>query len=316
MHLTNNELKKYYFGAYDFAETDDGYLQAFQYSAAQIEYFKHLDEFFYDRCTASTSKTLEFITNATEISFDYKIIWRGSDDTFELTIDGLITQIYYLKDMKDEGRLTFTLPEGNKRAVIYLPADATVLIRDLSINSDSTAPVKSTKILWLGDSITQGYGTLRSAETYVSIANRLLDYDIINQGIGGYVYDKGSLMKMDGYTPDKLIVALGTNQFGDEDLTPIEEYYVRLFEIYGHDIPTLVITPLWRGDVPDGEPTLIKFCDRLKSILKTYPNITIVDGFNLIPHLSEYYLDNLHPNPLGAEVYANNLVNIIRRVGF
>ncbi|MCR4754671.1 MAG: SGNH/GDSL hydrolase family protein [Lachnospiraceae bacterium] len=316
MHLTNNELKKYYFGAYDFAVTDDGYLQAFQYSAAQIEYFKHLDEFFYDRCTASTSKTLEFITTATEISFDYKIIWRGSDDTFELTIDGLITQIYNLKDMKDEGRLTFTLPEGNKRAVIYLPADATVLIKDLSINADATAPVKNTKVLWLGDSITQGYGTLRSAETYVSIANRLLDYDIINQGIGGYVYDKGSLMKMDGYTPDKLIVALGTNQFGDEDLTPIEEYYVRLFEIYGHDIPTLVITPLWRGDVPDGEPTLIKFCDRLKSILKTYPNITIVDGFSLIPHLSEYYLDDLHPNPLGAEVYANNLVNIIRRVGF
>ncbi len=316
MHLTNNELKKYYFGAYDFAVTDDGYLQAFQYSAAQIEYFKHLDEFFYDRCTASTSKTLEFITTATEISFDYKIIWRGSDDTFELTIDGLITQIYYLKDMKDEGRLTFTLPEGNKRAVIYLPADATVLIKDLSINADATAPVKNTKVLWLGDSITQGYGTLRSAETYVSIANRLLDYDIINQGIGGYVYDKGSLMKMGGYTPDKLIVALGTNQFGDKDLTPIEEYYVRLFEIYGQDIPALVITPLWRGDVPDGEPTLIKFCDRLKSILKTYPNITIVDGFNLIPHLSEYYLDDLHPNPLGAEVYANNLVNIIRRVGF
>ena len=123
-------------------------------------------------------------------------------------------------------------------------------------------------------------------------------------------------MKMDGYTPDKLIVALGTNQFGDEDMTPIEEYYVRLFEIYGSNIPTLAITPLWRGDVENGEPALIKFCDKLKSILKSYPNITIVDGFTLIPHLPEYYLDNLHPNPLGAEIYARNLVDIIRRVGF
>lgn len=316
MLLTNNELKKYYFGAYEFAETDDGYLQAFQYSAAQIEYFKNTEEFFYDRCTASTSKTLEFITDATEISFDYKIIWRGSDDTFELTTDGLITQVYYLKDMKDEGHLTFTLPEGNKRAVIYLPADATALIKGFEINADAVPPVKNTKVLWLGDSITQGYGTLRSAETYVSIANRSLNYAIINQGIGGYVYDKGSLMKMDGYTPDKLIVALGTNQFGDEDMTPIKEYYVRLFEIYGNNIPTLVITPLWRGDVPNGEPALIRFCDKLKAILRTYPNITIVDGFTLVPHLPEYYLDNLHPNPLGAEVYANNLVNFIRRVGF
>ena len=40
MVLTNEELKKIYFGAYEFAETEDGYLQAFQYTKDQIEYFK------------------------------------------------------------------------------------------------------------------------------------------------------------------------------------------------------------------------------------------------------------------------------------
>ena len=40
MVLTNDELKKIYFGAYEFGETKDGYLQAFQYSKKQIEYFK------------------------------------------------------------------------------------------------------------------------------------------------------------------------------------------------------------------------------------------------------------------------------------
>ncbi len=39
MVLTNEELKAIYFGAYEFEETDDGYLQAFQYSKKQIEYF-------------------------------------------------------------------------------------------------------------------------------------------------------------------------------------------------------------------------------------------------------------------------------------
>ena len=36
MKLTHDELKKIYFGAYRFSETEDGWLQAFQYSEEQI----------------------------------------------------------------------------------------------------------------------------------------------------------------------------------------------------------------------------------------------------------------------------------------
>ncbi len=60
MKLSNEELKKFYFGAYSFQETEDGYLEAFQYSQAQMEYFKEAAEFWYERCWASTAKTLEF----------------------------------------------------------------------------------------------------------------------------------------------------------------------------------------------------------------------------------------------------------------
>ena len=35
MIVTNEQLKTIYFGAYKFKETDDGYLQAFQYSEKQ-----------------------------------------------------------------------------------------------------------------------------------------------------------------------------------------------------------------------------------------------------------------------------------------
>ncbi|MBQ5316964.1 MAG: SGNH/GDSL hydrolase family protein [Oscillospiraceae bacterium] len=316
MTLSNEQLKKIYFGAYSFSETEDGYLQAFQYSKPQIDYFREAYDFWYERCTATTAKTLEFTTKATKISFDYKIIWTGSQDSFELMTDGLITDIVYVKDLKDEGTLTFELPEGRKSVVIYLPADETVLLRNVDINADVTPPAKDVKVLWLGDSITQGYGPLRSAQTYVSVANRLLGYDIINQGIGGYVYDKNSLMPMDGYRPDKIIVALGTNQYGSETMTAVEEYYETLIGIYGTEIPVLCITPLWRGDNPEGVPTLEKFCENIKKIASDYPNVRIVDGFSLVPHLSEYFLDDLHPNCLGCEVYGRNLVEEIRRIGF
>ena len=316
MVLTNEELKEIYFGAYEFEETKDGYLQAFQYSKKQIEYFKGAFEMWYERCTASTAKTLEFKTSANKLSFDYKIIWKGSPDSFEITVDGLVTGIKYVKDIMDVGTIEWELPEGEKNVVIYLPADATALIKNFTIDGKVVPAVKGEKVLWLGDSITQGYGPLRSSNTYVSVANKILNFDILNQGIGGYVYDKKSLMKMEGYTPDKIIVALGTNQYGDGDMSVVEEYYETLTGIYGKEIPILCITPLWRGDSIDGLPVLTDFCEKVKKIAGQYKNVKIVEGMKLVPHFSEYFLDNLHPNCLGCEIYGRNLVDEIKRIGF
>ena len=315
MKLSNEELKSIYFGAYNFTETEDGYLMAHQYTKEQEDYFKKAFDFWYERCNASTSKTLELVTEATEIAFDYQILWIGSEDTFELCIDGLITDIRYVKDLEKKGTLKFSLPEGEKNVIIYLPADALAVIKNFEIDAEFSPASKAEKVLWLGDSITQGFGPLRSAQTYVSVANRLLNYDIINQGIGGYIYDPKVLIEMEGYKPDKIIVALGTNQYGTETMDDIEEYYERITKLYP-GIPILAITPLWRGDNMEGVPTLIKFCENLKAIIRKYDIVTMVEGWKLVPHLPEYYLDNLHPNQLGAEVYARNLVREIERLKY
>lgn len=315
MKLTNEQLKDIYFGAYFFEETTDGYLKANQYSKEQMAYFDTAFEMWKERCDASTAKTLEFITEATEISFDYKLIWFCSKDSFDLYIDEELYAVTKLDDIKEEGRLTFNMREGKKKVTVYLPCDATAIIKNFEINDSYETVTKGSKVLWLGDSITQGYGPLRSSQSYVSVANRILDYDIINQGIGGYVYDKKSLMKMEGYNPEKIIVAMGTNQYGTESMIDIEEYYETLAGIYGNT-PILCVTPLWRGDHLDEIDKLIRFCDELKKIVSKYPNIKVVDGFKLVPHFEEYYLDNLHPNKLGTEVYGRNLVREIERLGF
>lgn len=315
MRLTNEELKRIYFGAYRFSETDDGYLMAHQYTQAQEDYFERTFDFWFERCNASTSKTLEFSTEATKVSFDYEILWIGSEDSFELCMDGLITEIKYVKDIEKKGTITFDMPAGEKNVIIYLPADALAVIKNFEIDAAYLPATKGEKVLWLGDSITQGYGPLRSAQTYVSVANRILNYDIINQGIGGYVYDPKVLVRMEGYQPDKIIVALGTNQYGTESMAEIEEYYEKLTELY-KGIPILAITPLWRGDDMEGVPTLIRFCEKLKDIIKRYEVVTMVDGWKMVPHLPEYFLDNLHPNQLGTEVYARNLVSEIERCKF
>ena len=315
MTLSNEQLQSIYFGALRFEETQDGYLQAFQYTQSQMDYFKKAFDFWYDRCFATTAKTFEFSTTATKFSFGYKFIWKGSEDSFEVFVNGLATKIYYVKDLDAEGTLSFVLPEGEKDVIVYLPADATGLVRDFEINAEYSPAKKGEKVLWIGDSITQGFGPLRSAHTYVSVANRLLNYDIINQGIGGYVYDKNTMVPMEGYRPDKIIIAMGTNQFGSETMKDVEEYYESLKAVYG-DTPVLCVSPIWRGDCPDRYEVFERFCDNVKKIAGQYPNVTVVDGFDLVPHLPEYYLDNLHPNVIGTELYGRNLVEAIKKIGF
>ncbi|MBQ4227989.1 MAG: SGNH/GDSL hydrolase family protein [Clostridia bacterium] len=312
MLYTNSELQNIYFGAYFFEETGDGWLQAFQYSRAQMAYFKSAMDFWYDRSMASTAKTLEFVTEAENVAFDYKIIWTGSQDSFELAVDGQLARIWYVKDLDSEGRLRFELPAGKKRVTVYLPCDATVLLRRFEADGEVARPCKGEKVLWLGDSITQGFGPLRSAMSYVSVANRLLNWDILNQGIGGYVYDKGSLMPMEGYKPSRIMVALGTNQYGCGDMADIEAFYEALIGLYGEEMPVYCITPLWRGDAPERLPVLIHFCRELERIASGYRNVRLIDGFKMVPHLPEYFLDKLHPNALGCETYGRNLVEALR----
>lgn len=316
MRITNEQLKSIYCGALHFKETADGYLQAFQYTDSQMDYFRNSPfTFWYDRCFATTAKTLEMTTTATRISFAYRFIWKGSEDTVEMYVNGLATAIRYVKDMGEEGVLSFDLAEGEKQVVIYLPADATLLVKDFDVNADFTPAVRGEKVLWIGDSITQGYGPLRSSHTYVSVANRILHYDILNQGIGGYVYDKNTMVPMEGYRPDKIIIAMGTNQFGSETMDAVEDYYACLKKVYG-DTPVLCVSPIWRGDCPDRYDVFVRFCDNVKKIAGKYSNVTVLDGFTLVPHLPEYFLDKLHPNCLGMELYGRNLAAFIRETGF
>lgn len=316
MKLTNIELQKYFHGALNFKETGDGYLQSFHYTDEQIEYFRNALDFWYERSLGTNSKTIEFDTEATNVSFEYKFAWKGSFDSIELWVDGLPAEIKYVKDLPDEGRISFTMKKGMKSVAIYLTADATTYVRSFEVDAPITPHDKRCRILWLGDSISQGYGPLRSAQTFVSVVNRIWNCEILNQSIGGYIYDKKSLLKIDGFKPDRIVIALGTNQFGDETMAPVEEYYTRLMELYGNDIPVLVISPIWRGDIPEGIPKLEDYCSQIIRIASGYRNVSVINGFELMPRISEYYLDNLHPNQLGCELYGRNLTEAVRKTGW
>ena len=217
----------------------------------------------------------------------------------------------------EEDKITFKLNKGKKQVVIYLPIDMIFAIKDFCLDGHyQPVSKRETKVLWIGDSITQGYGSAYTSHSYVNVANRRLGYELLNQGIGGYYYDCNIIQPMPDFSPDKIIVSLGINgHVNTEKEKMINDYYKALVHLYPN-IPILSITPLWaKADWIDMQGVLdtAKF---IRNNAKMYPQISVLDGFELVPHLSEYFIDGVHPNTLGMALYAYNLVKEIESIGF
>ena len=315
MKLSNKSIMPLVRGAYQMKE-EEGYLTFYHYDDSQIEYLK-FSEFFYDRARASSSIRLEFETDATEIGFDYKIFWAGSYDTIDVLSDNTPVAIKHIDGSSPKGKLTFNLPEGKKRLTVYFPIDVRLGIKNLRIEGKwRNLKKKATKVLWLGDSITQGFGTFLTSGTYVNVAARQLGYDVLNQGIGGYYFDANVITPMEGYTPEKIIVAMGTNIHQAENKDELTvKYFEALDKVY-NGIPTLVLTPIWRCNPGTNMEKLLEMSDIIKRECAKYPNIKVIDGFELVPNFPDYFLDDLHPNALGGEVYGNNLARKIKELKF
>lgn len=316
MILTETQFKELIHGAYSFKKTENEYIYFTHYTDTQIEYLK-FHKPFYDRARFSSSITVEFITEAENIEFSYKILEIGSRDSVDVYVNGVAVYIHSLRNALEEDKITFKLNKGKKQVVIYLPIDMIFAIKDFCLDGHyQPVSKRETKVLWIGDSITQGYGSAYTSHSYVNVANRRLGYELLNQGIGGYYYDCNIIQPLPDFSPDKIIVSLGINgHINPEKEKMINDYYKALVHLYPN-IPILSITPLWaKADWIDMQGVLdtAKF---IRNNAKMYPQISVLDGFELVPHLSEYFIDGVHPNTLGMTLYAYNLVKEIESIGF
>jgi hypothetical protein len=127
-------------------------------------------------------------------------------------------------------------------------------------------------------------------------------------------------MKVDGFKPSRIIVFLGTNYydepclelFGYDYEKSTKEFFKKLNELYG-ELPTLVITPLWRCN--DVDYKRLAWCTELiKSECQKYENIVTVDGFDLVPNVPMCFPDGIHPDAYASELLASNLAKIIKKL--
>lgn len=313
MKLSNKTLYKLVHGAVQMKEMEKGYVTFYRFSDEQIKYFE-FNDFYYPRTKFTASVTIEFKTNADSVSFKYKIGYIGSKDSIDVYVNNIAYQFFNIEDINDKGIIEVNLPKGEKEVHIYLPIDCEIDIKDFTINGNYKKVIRKEKMLCFGDSITHGFGSYKSSLIYVDVMNRQMGYEILNQGIGGYYFDKNNIVTIDNFVPNKILVALGTNQINSTDtLEQIHLFLKKLVNTY-NKTPIFVITPIWRGDQEGAEEKVANIKQMIISEAKQYNNVYIIDGDILVPHMDYYYSDLLHPNALGMEVYGNNLVKEIKKI--
>lgn len=319
MKLSNKTLSRLIKGACYF-EIKSGYLFSYRYSKAQIEHMSRegYDAYWLNRALISGPQRIELKTDSTKISFDYKASETHINaNTIDLYINNVLCAVYHIND-KLKGKVEFSLPSGQKTVSIYLPCESTLQIKNFTLDGKyKSVAKKGENVLIIGDSITQGAGPQITSLAYANALARELGYNILAQGIGGYRYEPDDVMAVDGFTPDKIIVALGTNWYNVDSYDyegSVIEFYKRLSRTFPN-IPVLSVTPLWRGNVEDWE----RFCwciDKIKEACSKYENIKLVDGFTLVPNVEDCFSDRVHPNSFGSLMYSTNLIKAIKRLKF
>ncbi len=323
MKLSSNSLKRLIKGACYF-ENERGYLIPFRFGKNQLDLIRKdsYNEIWRNRVYFSGGIRLELKTDATEISFDYKLFigdctLSERSKSLDVFVNGVLYSVNYVTQMK--GKISISLHEGNKTVAIYLPNYYQLSIKNFTINGKyKSVNDKGQKVLVIGDSITNGFGSLFSSGSYFNELQRMTGYNMLNQGIGGYRCEPDDLMLIDNFMPDKIITLLGTNWYNSDDVYNYEkatvEYYKKLTELYkGKQI--ISVSPLWRDDGIDRER--FNWCRSIvKRECEKYDNITFVDGYTLVPCVEECFCDKIHPNEYGCLLLAENLYKIIKKIKF
>lgn len=226
------------------------------------------------------------------------------------------TDEYTFEDREE----TFTLPMGEKRVCVYFPWSAVGAVKAVELDDGAFVKpaVKKRKIIAYGDSITQGYDSLRPSHSYAARLADILGAELVNKGIGGSVFMPPLADEKSAYAPDLVTVAYGTNDWrasGYDDFSKrCEEFFSRLARLYS-DTPIAAISPIWRAD-SETVHTLGEFSrvsEKIEETAAKYGNVFFLDGLDFLPKDTTLYRDGyLHPNDKGFEIYAAALAEKLK----
>jgi lysophospholipase L1-like esterase len=251
---------------------------------------------------------------------------HGSD-AFELYLNGLFYNRLPMQKLATvNGSLKLDLQPhkdpatGECRVTVIFPSH-TVGVLDLLCLDDGATLRRhefDTKILFIGDSITQGASSVYDSLSYAWRVTNMLNAESVIHGIGGGYFHE-SVFDSIPLDPDTVVIAFGTNDFGHYATYEELRAHARGFlseiarEYSGKEI--FAISPIWRAknlEKPMG--TFDGARDILIEEIKAL-GIRHIDGMALVPHRTELFADEwLHPNANGFSHYAENLIRLMGKV--
>lgn len=220
-------------------------------------------------------------------------------------------------------RKSFDLGPGTKEVRVLLPWSAWPLFHEISLaDGASLEPVKPGKtLLAYGDSITHGYDALWPSHCYpVSLADALGACQH-NRAMGGETFFPELARAESLESPDYITVAYGTNDWVKTTEETAEkccrEFYAALSRKYPA-AKIFALTPIWREAWRQPGKGFGPW-ERMEQIIEetaaALPNVTVIRGFDLVPHTADCFADDLvlHPNDRGFAHYAENLIQAVKK---
>jgi hypothetical protein len=320
MTLTFEQIKSVTFGAISITEENDG-IHFLRSTQKQIDAWTALKSDIGHRATMCTGIRLDFHTNSGFFRFG-----TSSGKKYELYVDGLFRE-YFDMDEIESKEACVVLNEPNypivneHRVTLYLPAhDVAGVLSYVELEDGATiVPHKfDTKMLFIGDSITQGWAADRDSLSYANRVSRYFNAESIING-NGSAYFHDTTFDVPNFEPNTVIVALGTNDFDhfkskDEMVYHADAYLKNVAQAYGKTAKLFYISPIWRGDLAKRERAVGTFdeCRKTLAEIAVSHGFTHIDGLTLVPHSPEFFWDKfIHPNNVGFGIYAENLIKEI-----
>lgn len=304
------------------------------------------------RCTAGI--TLDFQTDSTEIALEVLLdveptgtksvldpIREEGDEPLDgvsATVDG--RHLACVMPDAREAIVRFELDDPNQAPLpglvmlpgfgdthhvrVWLPALRGCAVRSVWGNGtaiEATQPRE--QLLVIGDSIVQGFVTGDPALAWPSLLSEQLGLDLVNQGLGGQIFQPGTLFGLASLVnPSVVVVALGENYRYEPcrhrpTARDIRTYLMEVTRLWP-EVPTYVCTPLWHDE--QAWPSHRMSCwQRVPSMIEAnvavHDQMVPVDGLRLIDHDPSVLADGYeHPSAEGASQVAHRLA-VVMQVG-
>lgn len=314
MKLTTDQIRAVTTGALFVEEEADG-IHFYKCTKRQEAAWYAIRDTLGARTKTTTGVRLDFHTSSERVTFT-----TVAGNKFEVHIDGVLRRQFLMEEGDPKtATLALTDPLGERRAThrftLYFPAHTVGVLASVELDDGATLipHAYDTGILFLGDSITQGWHSEYDSFSYANRVSAFFNAESVIQGMGGAVYHESTLDVLP-FEPDTVIVAYGTNDFGyyetqDELRLHAGAYLARVLADYrGKRI--LVVTPIYAKTGAKAMGTLAD-CRRVIREEAERLGLAVVDGLTLVPPTDDILSDTVHPNDLGFSFYAEGLIKAI-----